>query len=95
MKSLITLLFILTSAATALANTNDHGKVVNPKIESYVQVQFSEMDTLLDSSNSITADYNEVKSVTENEVARLYKFKNSRIIKALSFKTKRNKAKRA
>lgn len=32
---------------------------------------------------------------TENSVARLYKFKNSRVKKALSFTTKRNKAKMA
>ena len=31
----------------------------------------------------------------ENTVARVYKFKNSRIKKELSFKTKRNKAKLA
>jgi hypothetical protein len=95
MKSLITLLFILTCGAAALANTNDHGKVLNPKIETYVQIEFSEMGNLLDSSNSYATDYNEVKPVSQNEVARLYKFKNSRIKKALSFKTKRNKAKRA
>lgn len=34
-------------------------------------------------------------TTTENTVARLYKFKNSRIKKALSFTTKRNKAKLA
>ena len=31
----------------------------------------------------------------ENEVARLYRYKNSRIKKALSFRTKRNRAKLA
>jgi len=31
----------------------------------------------------------------ENTVARVYKFKNSRVKKALTFKTKRNKAKLA
>ncbi|MDH3697648.1 MAG: hypothetical protein OER83_06130 [Flavobacteriaceae bacterium] len=34
-------------------------------------------------------------SIKENPVARVYKFKNSRVKKALSFKTKRNKAKLA
>lgn len=37
----------------------------------------------------------EVKIETKNEVARLYKFKNSRVKKALEFTTKRNKAKMA
>mgnify|MGYP001796374459 CR=1 FL=1 len=32
---------------------------------------------------------------TETSVARLYKFKNSRVKKALSFRTKRNKSKLA
>ncbi|MDT0540085.1 hypothetical protein [Croceitalea sp. P059] len=36
------------------------------------------------------------KSTTEtNKVARLYMFKNSRVKKALTFKTKRNKSKMA
>ena len=34
-------------------------------------------------------------AANENGVARLYKFKNSRVTKALSFTTKRNKAKLA
>ncbi len=36
-----------------------------------------------------------IKTAEEAKVARLYKFKNSRIKKALSFTTKRNKAKLA
>jgi len=35
------------------------------------------------------------ETATENSVARLYRFKNSRIKKELSFKTKRNAAKLA
>ncbi len=37
----------------------------------------------------------ETTTETATEVARLYKFKNSRIKKALSFTTKKNKAKMA
>ncbi len=37
----------------------------------------------------------EVTNSTENSVARLYRFKNSRVKKALSFRTKRNKSKLA
>ncbi len=36
-----------------------------------------------------------IKTAEETKVARLYKFKNSRVKKALSFTTKRNKAKLA
>jgi len=43
-----------------------------------------------------TIEMSIVTSTTnENTVARLYKFKNSRVKKALSFTTKRNKAKMA
>ncbi len=43
-----------------------------------------------------TVEMSVVTSTTkENTVARVYMFKNSRIKKALSFKTKRNKAKLA
>lgn len=44
-----------------------------------------------------TVEMSIVTSTTtkENTVARVYKFKNSRVKKALSFKTKRNRAKLA
>ncbi len=44
---------------------------------------------------TIVTSYEDVTIGTATEVARLYKFKNSRIKKALSFTTKRNKAKMA
>ncbi|MGX1929484.1 hypothetical protein [Flagellimonas sp. 2504JD4-2] len=37
----------------------------------------------------------QVETEKETEVARLYRFKNSRIKKALAFRTKRNKSKLA
>lgn len=43
----------------------------------------------------VTETAKELKVETKSEVARLYKFKNARIKKALSFTTKRNKAKMA
>ncbi|MFD0798264.1 hypothetical protein ACFQZJ_12400 [Maribacter chungangensis] len=43
----------------------------------------------------VTETAKELKMETKNEVVRLYKFKNARIKKALSFTTKRNKAKMA
>lgn len=95
MKSIITLLFILICGLTALANTNDHRVELNPKIESHDQIQFSQMGDFVDSGIIVATEYTEVETATETEVARLYKFKNSRIKKALTFKTKRNKAKMA
>ncbi len=45
---------------------------------------------------TIVTETTVAKIATENtEVARLYKYKNSRVKKALSFTTKRNKAKMA
>ncbi len=43
----------------------------------------------------VTETTYELNLETKTEVARLYKFKNARITKALSFTTKRNKAKMA
>ena len=43
----------------------------------------------------VTETAYELNLETKTEVARLYKFKNARVIKALSFTTKRNKAKMA
>ena len=44
---------------------------------------------------TIVNEAEEVKLEEEVKVARLYKFKNSRVKKALAFKTKRDKAKMA
>ncbi len=44
---------------------------------------------------TIVTSYEDVTLENATEVARLYKFKNSRIKKALAFATKRNKAKMA
>ena len=43
----------------------------------------------------VTETAKELNLETKTEVARLYKFKNARVTKALSFTTKRNKAKMA
>jgi hypothetical protein len=44
----------------------------------------------------VTSTENKEASLkSTNEVARLYKYKNSRVKKALSFTTKKNKAKMA
>ena len=44
---------------------------------------------------TIVNEVEEVKLEEEVKVTRLYKFKNSRVKKALAFKTKRDKAKMA
>ncbi|NND80419.1 MAG: hypothetical protein HKN53_11010 [Maribacter sp.] len=72
MKTILTLLFVLTIGAAAQAQ--------DAKVD--VKVETIEMSIVNTTTN-------------ENTVARLYKFKNSRVKKALSFTTKRNKAKLA
>lgn len=95
MKAILTILFVLICGAAALASTNDNQLVLNPQIENYNEVKFTEMGINMDTGIVVATSYNEVETATENEVARLYKFKNSRIKKALAFTTKRNKAKMA
>ena len=80
MKAIVTIIFIIFFGITAQANN----EVKEVKVETI------EMTIVI-----ATETKNEVKTETTTEVARLYKFKNSRIKKALSFTTKRNKAKMA
>ena len=80
MKAIVTIIFIIFFGITAQAQNNTQE----------VKVETIEMTIVI-----ATETKNEVKTETTTEVARLYKFKNSRIKKALSFTTKRNKAKMA
>lgn len=95
MKAVLTILFIVVLGASALANTGTRVNEFNPKIETYEQATAPKMDTLLDSGIVVGADVFEVENANEKSLARLYKYKNSRIKKALTFTTKRNKAKMA
>ncbi len=83
MKSILTILFVLFIGVAAQAQSS----VVDTKEE--VKVETIEMGIVT------TTQTKEVVSEKNTEVARLYKFKNSRIKKALKFTTKRNKAKMA
>ncbi|MBD0776290.1 hypothetical protein HPE56_00660 [Maribacter sp. ANRC-HE7] len=80
MKAIATIIFIIFFGITAQAQNNTQE----------VQVETIEMTIV-----TTTETKNEVKTETTTEVARLYKFKNSKVKKALSFTTKRNKAKMA
>ena len=79
MKAILTLLFVLIIGVTAQAQNTS------------VEVKVETVKTTIITS----ASYENVSLEQTIEVARLYKFKNSRIKKALSFTTKRNKAKMA
>ncbi|MFK5972778.1 MAG: hypothetical protein QM485_05810 [Flavobacteriaceae bacterium] len=80
MKAILTLTFVFSFGAMALAQN----------IESHDKVQRIEMGVVLDSGTIGTATDEEVETVKEKSIARLCKFKNSRIKKALAFTTKRN-----
>ena len=82
MKTLITLIFVLFIAVAAQANTT----------ASEVKVAAIEMGIVTTTS---TVAKKEVSQQTTNKVARLYRRSNSRVKKALSFTTKRNRAKMA
>ncbi|MBT8210853.1 MAG: hypothetical protein KJP14_10030 [Eudoraea sp.] len=77
MKTLITLIFVLTIGVTAQAQD----KAAEVKVEAI------EM--------TIVTSTTENKVEKEEKVARLYRRANSTVKKALSFTTKRNKAKLA
>lgn len=79
MKAILTLLFVLIIGVTAQAQ------------DAPVDVKVETIKTTIVTSTS----YVNVRLESKTKVARLYKYKNSRIKKALSFTTKRNKAKMA
>ena len=79
MKTLITLIFVLFIGVAAQAQNNTK----------QVKVATIEMTVV------ILTSIEETTTENKTEVARLYKYKNSRIKKALKFTTKRNKAKMA
>ncbi|NNE03694.1 MAG: hypothetical protein HKN52_11070 [Eudoraea sp.] len=82
MKTLLTILVLLFLGTTLVAqNRIDHDKVENHK-----------MDFVLGHSPSGSLHSKEIKKSKATTVARLYRFKNTRIKKELSFSTRRNRA---
>ena len=79
MKAIFTLLFVLIIGVTAQAQNAS------------AEIKVKTIKTTVVTSTP----YENVTLESNTEIARLYKFKNSRIKKALSFTTKRNKAKMA
>ena len=84
MKATLTLIALLFATTFASASTAVQAPEVLPVMEISVEVSKEEV---IEIKSGEKAD--------KQEVARLYKFKNSRIKKALSFKTKKNKSKLA
>ena len=79
MKAIVTLIFIIFIGTAAQANTTTEE----------VRVDAIEMTIVSETATE------EVVTEKNTEVARLYRRANSRVKKALSFTTKRNRAKMA
>ena len=85
MKAILTLIFVLIFGLTAFAQNTNTNDTVEP----------IKMGIVLDSGVITINNTKEVKIDTEKSVARLYKFKNSRVKKALAFTTKKDRPKLA
>ncbi len=82
MKAILTLIFVLTFGAMSLANT-----------ETNVKINSIEMGVVLGSGTDGLNGTSQTAVGTENGIARLYKFQNARVKKALEFDTKHSNAK--
>ena len=85
MKTIFTLVFVLIFGATAMAHPNTAS---DEKIKTYA------VDLVLDYSADGTVAI-EKAITTEKKVVRVYRTKNSRVKKALSFATKKSRPKLA
>jgi len=85
MKAFLTLALILLFGAVALAQKTTH----------YGKVETFQMDIVLDASLPVSHSSGQIEAAKEDAVARLYKFKNTRVKRALAFTTKKNNPKLA
>ncbi len=95
MKAVLTLVIVLFASMNAYAKTGGPVQKFNLKIENHVEVSSPKMDIDMVGGLGVASATDQVANVNEKSVARLYKFKNSRVKKALSFKTNKNNAKLA
>ena len=86
MKSILTLILVLAFGAAAMAHSN---------ITSHEKVETYALDIVLDSSLDRSFLVKEVVNAGEKNIARVYRSKNSRVKKALSFTTKKSRPKLA
>tara|TARA_R110002051_G_scaffold117171_1_gene190783 strand:- start:2378 stop:2626 length:249 start_codon:yes stop_codon:yes gene_type:complete len=82
MKAILTLIFVLFIGVAAQAQDVNN----NVKVDTV---------TLSVVSTTNNETFNEVSTTPQNDVARLYKNKNARVLKALTFTTKKDNAKLA
>ena len=85
MKSLLTLVVVLFFGTVAIAqNSNSNDKV-----------DILKMDIVLVNGDAHDFSFEKTSLSTEKSVARLYRYKNSRVKKALNFSTKKSRPKLA
>lgn len=84
MKAIVTFILVLFFGAAAIAQSNDTNDV---------KVETIEMGIVLDLGSDVSIDFETVETEEENQVARLYRNKNSRVKKAISFTTKNDRPK--
>lgn len=85
MKAVLTIILTLFFGALALAQNES----TDAKVET------SKMDIVLDAGAIDTGNIEQVKTTDKVDLARVYKFKNSRVKNALAFNTKNNRPKLA
>lgn len=86
MKAILTLILVLAFGAAAMAHSN---------ISSYEKVETYALDIVLDSSLDRSFIDEENINACEKKITRVYRSKNSRVKKALSFTTKKSRPKLA
>ena len=85
MKAFLTLILIVVFGTVAMAQ----------EVPTNAKVESTQMALVLDSSINTTVLIKEAAQNSDFQIARLYKRKNTRVKKALSFTTKRNRSKLA
>ena len=85
MKAILTVIIILFFGILSAQSQNTKETVSTNQVTSIENIELT--------TEKVTKE--EITTTKENKVARLYRFKNSRVKKALSFRTKRNKSKLA
>ncbi len=84
MKALLTVIFFFVLTATSFANVQNDEKVATITMDVVLTTQIVTIEV----SNTID-------TVASDSIARLYRRENSKVLKALSFSTKRSRAKMA
>ena len=85
MKSFLTLVVVLFFSTVAVAQ----------KAENNDKVDILKMDIVLVTGNDTDGAFEKVSVGNEKSIARLYRYKNSRVKKELTFSTKKNRPKLA